>query len=262
MRLNDEFEGGLGNRLNLDYSQHMDNVDQAKGSSLPPKPAEIAKWETQARARLKENLTPLIKEIRKLEAADAVEANTRIIVNEILVLALGYDKFDNLTAEYLVKGDFADIGIRINKQLVAFVEIKRIKQDLKSAHLRQVESYALKEGVDWAILTNGNHWQVYHISVQPNQKSELTLVFEVNLLDEAQKPKEKQDLLFHISIEGISKGKLDALWKTREATSPSTITSALLSEAVLDAIKREVRKQKKQNLDIDQIRDAINDLLK
>ena len=240
----------------------MDNLDQAKNASLPIKQAEVPKGELQARARLKENLAPLIKEIRKLEVADAVEANTRIIVNEILVLALGYDKFDNLTAEYLVKGDFADIGIRINKQLVAFVEIKRIKQDLKPAHLRQVESYALKEGVDWAILTNGNHWQVYHISVQPNQKSELTLVFEVNLLDEAQKPKEKQDLLFHISIEGISKGKLDALWKTREATSPSTITSALLSEAVLDAIKREVRKQKKQNLDIDQIRDAINDLLK
>jgi hypothetical protein len=35
---------------------------------------------------------------------------------------------------------------------------------LSTRHLRQVEMYAVNEGVEWIILTNGSVWQVYHIT--------------------------------------------------------------------------------------------------
>lgn len=232
------------------------NVPKAKASQ-----PEVPKWEIAAKERIKAALPILIKELKKLDSADAVEANTRIIVTEILTQALGYDKFDELTAEYLVKGDFADIGIRVNKQLVAFVEIKRIKQQLKAAHLRQVESYALRDGVDWAILTNGRDWQVYHVRPRKNEQSELTLVFGVDLLNEETKPSDKRDLMFFISREGLSKGRLETFWKTKEAASPETLRAILLSDPVLNQIRLQVRQHKKQNLELDEIRSAIEGLL-
>jgi hypothetical protein len=56
--------------------------------------------------------------------------------------ALGFDKYEDLTTEYQVKGEFADYGIRIDKQLIAFIEVKRCTTALNERHLRQVQMYA------------------------------------------------------------------------------------------------------------------------
>ncbi len=91
-------------------------------------------------------------------ARDANEGDTRLVVTDFLSEGLGYDESD-LTTEYGVKGDFADYGIRIDKELVAFIEVKRIGTKLNTKHLRQVQMYAVNEGVEWMILTNGAEWQ-------------------------------------------------------------------------------------------------------
>ena len=49
-----------------------------------------------------------------LKEKDAAEADTRHLVTDFLVDVLGYDKYENLTAEFNVKGDWADYGIRID----------------------------------------------------------------------------------------------------------------------------------------------------
>ena len=47
---------------------------------------------------------------------------------------------------------------------MAFIEVKRVATKLSTRHLRQVEMYAVNEGVEWIILTNGSVWQVYRIT--------------------------------------------------------------------------------------------------
>ena len=59
---------------------------------------------------------------------------------------LGFDKYADLTTEYQVKGEFADFGLRIDRELVAFIEVKRVATKLSTRHLRQVEMYAVNEG--------------------------------------------------------------------------------------------------------------------
>jgi predicted type IV restriction endonuclease len=144
----------------------------------------VPKWEQTAKLRVAAGLKKLAKPTMMLKEKDAVEADTRHLVTDILCDVLGFDKYENLTAEFAVKGDFADYGIRIDKQLQAFIEVKRISQKLSATHLRQVESYALKEGVQWAILTNAQVWQAYHVMPVKGQQSEVTLIFEVDILDE------------------------------------------------------------------------------
>src|SRR6266516_1853474 len=73
-------------------------------------------------------------------------------------------KYTDLTTEYQVKGEFADYGVRLDRELIAFIEVKRVATKLAPKHLRQVEMYAVNEGVEWVILTNGAVWQVYHLT--------------------------------------------------------------------------------------------------
>lgn len=224
--------------------------------------SDIPKWEATARERIQAGLKRLTKPIEALKSRDAVEADTRHLVTDILCELLGFDKYEDLTAEYQVKGEFADYGIRIDKQLTAFVEVKRISQKLSVSHLRQVENYALKNGVNWAFLTNAQSWHVYYVQPISGEQSELTLVLELDLLDPMLKPRQKVDLLFAMSREGISKGVLEERWRARFISSPKALRPVLLSDKILNEVRLELWRQFKTRVDNDDLHAAIEAMLK
>src|SRR5215470_9782843 len=128
----------------------------ADGAVTPAKKSAVRsmpKWETDTRDRLRAAVRRFARPLADLIARDANEGDTRLLVTDFLCDGLGYDKYEDLTTEYQVKGEFADYGVRIDKQLIAFIEVKRCTQRLGTKHLRQVEMYAVNEGVEWMILT-------------------------------------------------------------------------------------------------------------
>jgi len=225
------------------------------------KSSGIPKWEEKARERLSSGIRRLAKPTQMLREKDAAEADTRHLVTDMLVDLLGFDKYEHLTAEFNVKGDWADYGIRLEKQIVAFVEVKRINQELSPKHLRQVESYALREGVEIAILTNGQVWQAYEVTVTKGQQSEVTLIFEVDILDDNVKPSHKVDLMLLLSIEGFTKGLLKDFVERRNAVSPKIVIPAILSDSVVDAIRKVIRQKTDYNVDSDDLLRAIKQLM-
>src|SRR6266498_311031 len=148
-----------------------------------PAPRSAPKGEREARDRLKAAIRRFSRPLADLAARDANEGDTRLLVTDFLCDALGYDKYADLTTEYAVKGEFADYGIRIDRDLVAFIEVKRVATKLGAKHLRQVEMYAVNEGVEWMILTNGVQWRAYHVSAGLPVEIDLTL--DVDLLSDA-----------------------------------------------------------------------------
>ncbi|MDQ3106963.1 MAG: type I restriction enzyme HsdR N-terminal domain-containing protein, partial [Actinomycetota bacterium] len=172
--------------------------------------------------------------------------DTRLVVTDFLCEGLGYDKYSDLTTEYEVKGDFADYGVRIDGDLVAFIEVKRVATKLNERHLRQVQMYAVNEGVEWLILTNGQHWQVWHL--EGGLPVILDLAFEVHLLGD-DTPAQKANQLFYISRDALKRRAIDDLWKARRATSPKSLGAVLLSDAVLVATRKELRRATGQNVD-------------
>ncbi|MGW5263029.1 hypothetical protein ACWEQG_18805 [Microbispora sp. NPDC004025] len=141
----------------------------------------MPKWESEARNRIRTAIRRYGKPLSDLIARDANEGDTRLLVTDFLCEGLGYDKYEDLTTEYQVKGEFADYGIRVDKQLAAFIKVKRCTQKLGVKHLRQVQMYAVNEGVEWMVLTNGQVWQVYHLT--GGLPVVVDLALEIDLLD-------------------------------------------------------------------------------
>lgn len=212
------------------------------------KPAAKAgpKWETEGRDRIRAAIRRFAKPLADLHARDANEGDTRLLVTDFLCDALGYDKYADLTTEYQVKGEFADYGVRIDKQLVAFIEVKRVATKLDAKHLRQVEMYAVNEGVEWVILTNASDWRVYHIT--GGLPVVIDLALDVNLMSE-ETAAHKANQLFYLSRESLRRRQMDDLWKAKAATAPKSLAQVLLSEPVMTTIHRELRKKTGQNID-------------
>src|SRR5215210_1967643 len=151
-------EAGTGQVTELVPIEVKEEPIQAPPPPARPKAAQAArsgpKWEQDTRDRLKDAIRKFSKPLADMVARDANEGDTRLLVTDFLCEGLGYDKYSDLTTEYQVKGEFADYGVRIDKQIRAFIEVKRIATKLDAKHLRQVEMYAVNEGVEWVILTN------------------------------------------------------------------------------------------------------------
>lgn len=218
----------------------------------PTKKTALPKWEQSARDAVRSSIRKFAKPLQELVSRDANEGDTRLLVTDMLCYGLGYDKFEDLTTEYAVRGEFADYGVRIDKQLVAFIEVKRAAQKLSPKHLRQVETYAVKEGLEWIILTNGQVWQAYHVAAATGQPVATHLAFEVDLLnDEA--PSKKTEGLFYLHRDALKRGLIDDLWRRKAATSATALSAVMLSGPVLDAARKEIRRQSGYNPEPDEL---------
>ncbi|MBA3552422.1 MAG: type I restriction enzyme HsdR N-terminal domain-containing protein [Actinobacteria bacterium] len=209
-------------------------------------PRSGPKWEQEAKERLRTAIKRFSKPLAELVQRDANEGDTRLLVTDFLCDGLGYDKYSDLTTEYAVRGEFADYGVRIDHELVAFIETKRATTKLSVRHLRQVEMYAVNEGVEWIVLTNGARWQVYHIT--GGLPVVIDLALDLNLLSD-ETAAQKTNALFYLARESLKRRQIDELWKTKAATSPKSLASSLLTEPVLTALKREIKRRTGQTVE-------------
>jgi hypothetical protein len=207
-------------------------------------PTMKAKWEQEVRGCLRTEIRNFSRSLTDLIASGADEDKTRYLVTEFLREGLGFDVYEDLTVE----GESAAAhGVRVDRQLVAFIEVKRCTQKLNMRHLCEVQMYAVNEGVEWIILTNGQVWQAYHLT--GGLPIIIDRVLEVDLLGDGSAG-QKADGLFYLSKEALRRRLLDDLWKTKAATTPRSLSEILLSDALLDALRKELRRQTGYNGDI------------
>lgn len=231
--------------MNNDSSTETPTITHDSEPSLqePVKSSKssVPKWEAAARERMKAAIKKFSKPLTDLIARDANEGDTRLLVTDMLCDGFGFDKYSELTTEYRVKGEFADYGIRLDKDLIAFLEVKRVNTKLASKHLRQVEMYAVNEGVEWVILTSGVVWQVYHIT--GGLPVIVDLALEVDLQDKEVQLLAKANKLYYLTKESMKRREIDALWKAKRDTSPKSLAAVLCSDGVADAIRKELRRR-------------------
>jgi len=231
-----------------DQQPSLETSTQKSSSTTP-------KWETLARERMKVAIKKFSKPLADLVARDANEGDTRLLVTDMLCEAFGFDKYSELTTEYRVKGEFADYGIRLDKDLIAFLEVKRVATKLAAKHLRQVESYAVNEGVEWVILTSGVVWKVYHIT--GGLPIVVDLALEVDLFGE-ETLGHKANQLYYLTKESLKRRQIDSLWQAKRATSPKSLAKVLCSENVITAIRKELKRSTGQSVTNSEVVKLLN----
>jgi len=122
--------------------------------------------------------------------------------------------------------------------------------------VKQVVDYAANQGAEWVLLTNARTWRVYHVLF--NKPIEHELVVEIDFM--AINPRSTDDLekLYLWCKEGWTRSVLGEYQAQREALSRFFLGAVILSEPVLDVIRRELRRLSPDvRIDTDLIKGAL-----
>jgi hypothetical protein len=171
---------------------------------------------------------------------DINESDTVVIITDILTEVFGYDKYSDITTEHVVRKTFCDLAIKIDNKVKLLIEVKAIGLELKDNHVQQAVDYGANAGIEWVILTNGYIWQIYRISfTKPIDKE---LIHEINILELNHKKEDDLEPIYVLCKEGLGKSLLDDFHSQKQALSKYFIGQMLLTETVLDIIKRELKR--------------------
>lgn len=208
--------------------------------------------------RIKEGIRRYRAVLESAKARDVGEADTSTIVKDILSEICGYDKYSEITAEFQIKGTYCDLAIKLDGKLALLVEVKAIGSELKEAHTKQAVDYAANQGVEWVILTNGVVWQIYRVTFGQPIGQEMLLSIDLLTFD----PKNEGHVagLYLLCREAHTKSLLAEYHQQRQALSRFFMGAVVLSEPVLSAIRRELRRASPDvKVEIDDIRAVLRD---
>ena len=203
--------------------------------------------------------------IEAVAKADGNEAETRRRVERIFESLMGYDVLKHISREYAIHGvgdtEHCDFAIQLDYEETSkpavLVELKRVNIDLTPRHLKQAASYAINIGCEWALLTNGKEWKLYHISfTQPPQTK---LIDSWNLIsDDTTKLAQKFNL---ICYKNIKRGGLARLWEKSNVLTVHNMLEAILSEESIKLIRRGLKKATDVTVSPEEIIGAVRRLL-
>jgi len=233
----------------------------------------MAVYQDKAFERIKEHLRTTAGIINRAKKANAKEAETRTIVVDTLADMLGWNKYDMgdgkpyITAEYAIKGGYADYAIvkpdsKGRKRIYAIIEIKQVTSRLNEGHLRQARDYAINEGVQWIIVTNGDDWDIYRIEFNKRKTPpvpETFPLFSVTISDTDMRPGERADRLYLISEEASRKDELELFYQTRKAVSPENLAKRILTKEVIDKIRLSIKQDTSINISNEELAKMIVD---
>ncbi len=196
------------------------------------------------------------------KARDDGEADTSMIVTDMLAEVFGYDKFSEVTAEHAIRGTYCDLATKLDGVVQSLIEVKAIGLELKDANVKQAVDYAANQGVDWVVLTNGIHWRIYSVTFAKPIDQELVVDIDFCNVN----PKNNTDLesLYLFCKEGWIKSVLGDYQSRKQALSRFFLGALVLSEPVLEVIRRELRRVSPDvRIELDQIKNVFcNEVLK
>ncbi len=216
---------------------------------------------TRVAERLATGLKRFQPVLSSAKARDVNESDTSMIVTDVMAELFGYDKYSEITRELCIRGTFCDLATRIDNKFQMIVEVKAIGLELKDAHVKQAIDYAANQGIDWVALTNGHFWKVFRVIFGKPIDSALVLEFDMLVMS----PKGENDIssLYLLTRESMVKSGLYAHQDQKEATNKFYLSALILSEPVLETIRRELRRLSGAKLQIEELRDLLmQDVLK
>ncbi|MCK4491651.1 MAG: N-6 DNA methylase, partial [Candidatus Altiarchaeales archaeon] len=162
---------------------------------------EVAKW---------------INTVRDRQRGKGVfdEEDVKGAIIDPLLRILGWDVNDprEVKKEARIEGKRADYALKIDDDIKVIIEAKAFSisldgSDSRGSYEKQAINYAYNQGIDWAILTNGETWRLYNAYWRTSSK----LAFEINIGDF---PKEIEKIVL-LTKDNVSGGRLEEYFRGR-----------------------------------------------
>jgi predicted transport protein len=163
---------------------------------------------------LSDAIKSALAQAEKLKSAKAAnEANTKALLIEPTLSALGWDPFDLDVVQREVKvcdGTFLDYALKHEGAAWVYVEAKALGEDLADPkYVAQAVNYANNDGVLWCVLTNGLRWRAYKTNEPVTMDRKL--LFEVDSGDVDGTVADTAKALSLLSRDRVLAGDLDRL---------------------------------------------------
>lgn len=100
---------------------------------------------TTKKKKLLGNLKAFQKKYFIKKLGDLDESGTRLLINDLLCMCLGYVPLEEVKTEYMIRGTYADYMVQIKGNRHFLVEVKALSLSLSDKHLRQVLEYGANE---------------------------------------------------------------------------------------------------------------------
>jgi hypothetical protein len=211
---------------------------------------------TRAAERIASNLKKFQPIVQSAKQRDVNESDTVIIVTDMLSELFGYEKYGDITSEVSVRGTYCDLATKLDGHVQCLIEVKAAGMELKESHTKQAIDYAANQGVDWVVLTNAWQWKVYNVTFTKPVGQDLVLDLDILALNA--KHSECIQSLFLLAKEGFIKSALGEFSAQRQALNRFYIAATLLTDHVLDVLRRELRHISPDvKIDIEQIKSVL-----
>ena len=165
----------------------------------------------------------------------------------------GYDAFKEVTREAQLRDKYVDLMLKIDNVPRLLIEVKAPGVALRDRQIEQAQNYASRNNYQWVLLTNGIEWNLYHLTFSEGIEYERALHIDLSE-DDLAKCAASLDVLHRKSL---GKGGLDDFWACQVALSPASISKAIFREDVLNAIRRNVKKETGRTMDIEDLAESI-----
>jgi len=190
--------------------------------------------------RLVRNVAKFQQVLKIAKDRDVNESDTVSIIKDMLAEVFGYDKYVDVTSEFAIRGTFCDLAIKIDNKVEFLIEAKAIGLELKDSHLKQAIDYGANNGAPWVILTNGVDWRLYKVKFE--QPINYDFVCSYNFMDLDTKNEEHLEKLFLVCKEGLVKAAREEFHERMLTVNRFVIGALVLTDDVVGAIRRELRK--------------------
>jgi hypothetical protein len=178
--------------------------------------------------------------IAAAKARDANESDTSMIVTDMMAELFGYDKYSEITKELCIRNTYCDLATKIDGKYQMLIEVKAVGIDLKESHIKQAVDYASNKGIEWVSLTNANKWKVFKVIFA--KPIDFEIVLDVDLLTLSFRNESHLESMFLLTRESMLKSGLYAYHDQIQATNKFYLGAIILSDSVLEAIRRELRR--------------------
>ena len=218
------------------------------------------------------NKKHLVLEIKKFKpivrallarGKESSEDDARILLNDILHDALGFDKYTELRTEHREKSNRLDYAVKLNdgknkNRLDVFdfiIEAKAAHVAISEIHIDQTLNYCLGLNVKYFVVTNANDWRLFFVNKR-KKIPEANLVFKFSFSDN-HSDEDLAEELYVFSKDCFLSDQWENIKEIKNALDTENIMAVLLSDKVSRIVSKELRELTGVKLDIEIIKSVI-----